>query len=75
MVNAGRNKKYPDLTQRFRNLPLTKRWTVWEAAAALNIPRLVIQDRMQSGELIQVNSTAKPSLTDNNKVWRLEFVT
>ena len=69
LKDCGRKRLYPDLIQQLKMLPLDLRRTVRCAAENLNLPRSVIQDRIQSGELIQVNSRAKLSLTDNNKVW------
>ena len=71
---SGRHSKYSDLIERFVKLAVEKRRTVRLAAEHLNVPRSVIHDRIKSGQLVRVNSRAKPSLNDTNKLWRLEFV-
>lgn len=70
--NCGRKRINVDWEQ-FRNLPLTKRKTLRDAAAAMKMSTSVLSKNVKKGIIKRHSSPVNPVLTEDNKKARLRF--
>ena len=72
---CGRKPKdYSNNLAQIKNTPLNRRGTLRSLSFAIGIPKSTLFDIFKSGKYIKrISSTVKPTLTDKNKMDRLEF--
>lgn len=70
--NVGRKKKDLDLP-RVLTIPLNKRKTIRSLAKSLGVCHSTLHQRFMLGDLKRHRSNLKPSMTDANKIKRLQF--
>lgn len=70
---VGRKKKDLDIGRRIQEIPLRRRKNLRSIAAELNISKSTLHRRYQDKEFRAHSSALKPSLTDNNKLQRIQF--
>lgn len=70
---SGRKKKYDDIADRIKLVPLRKRSNIRSVSKAISIPKSTVMRALQSGEIKRHSSSVKPLLTDVNRMDRLSF--
>ncbi|RHY39373.1 hypothetical protein DYB30_002754 [Aphanomyces astaci] len=70
---SGRKRMYTDIPERIQAIPQSRRNCFRSIAYALNIPKSTLHVYFKRGVIAKYSSVLKPSLTESNKVCRLNW--
>ncbi|RLO11610.1 hypothetical protein DYB28_011183 [Aphanomyces astaci] len=71
--NCGRKRIHLDLPERIQAIPQSRRYCFRSIAHALGIPKSTLHSYYKRGVIAKYSSVLKPSLTESNKVCRLNW--